>query len=128
MARWPGRRGPAGREARDRRPRLAVPPPRVFALAIVFPDCWDGERVDSADHRSHVATSDGACPDTHPVPIPQLELVIDYGPVEPVGLSLSSGPVSSAHADFWNTWDQDKLETEVELCLRLEQVCAVSSG
>jgi hypothetical protein len=36
--------------------------------------------------------------------------------------------VSSAHADFWNAWDQVKLETEVELCLRRQQVCAVSSG
>ena len=55
-----------------------------------------------------------------------LELVIDYGPVDPGGLSLSSGSVSSAHADFWNAWDQGKLETEVELCLRRQQVCAVS--
>jgi hypothetical protein len=61
------------------------------------------------------------------VPIPVLELVIDYGVVDPDGLTLSSGPVSSAHADFWNTWDQDKLETEVELCLRGQQVCGVSS-
>jgi Domain of unknown function (DUF1996) len=98
-------------------------------LVIVFPDCWDGEHVDSADHRSHVAHSDdGRCPAPHPVPIPQLELVIDYGDVDPAGLSLSSGPVTSAHADFWNAWDQDKLETEVELCLRRQQVCAVSSG
>jgi Domain of unknown function (DUF1996) len=98
-------------------------------LAIEFPDCWDGARIDSTDHRSHVAASvDGRCPAGHPVPIPLLELVIDYGVVDPAGLTLSSGPVSSAHADFWNTWDQDKLETEVELCLRRQQVCGVSRG
>ena len=38
-----------------------------------------------------------------------------------------SGPLSSAHADFWNTWDQEKLETEVDLCLRRQQVCGGSS-
>ena len=27
-------------------------------LAVVFPDCWDGMHVDSADHRAHVAGSD----------------------------------------------------------------------
>jgi hypothetical protein len=98
-------------------------------LAIQFPDCWDGERTDSDDHRAHVAVSaDGHCPPGHPVPIPLLELVIDYGVVDPGGLSLSSGPASSAHADFWNTWDQAKLETEVELCLRRQQVCGVSGG
>ena len=97
-------------------------------LAVVFPDCWDGIHTDSADHRAHVATSAGGCPASHPVPIPVLELVIDYGPVDPRRLALSSGSVSSAHADFWNAWDQVKLETEVELCLRRQQVCAVSSG
>ena len=98
-------------------------------LTIVFPDCWDGVHVDSADHRAHVAGShDGQCPVSHPVPIPLLELVIDYGDVDTRELALSSGPVASAHADFWNAWDQDKLETEVELCLRRQQVCAVSSS
>ena len=63
-------------------------------LSVVFPDCWDGENVDSPDHRAHVAYSDRAgCPDSHPVPIPLLELVIDYGVVDPDGLALSSGPV-----------------------------------
>jgi Domain of unknown function (DUF1996) len=117
------------------RPGLTGPPspPSCAAsaglqLAIEFPDCWDGARIDSADHRSHVAASaGGTCPAGHPVPIPLLELVIDYGVVDPDGLTLSSGPVSSAHADFWNAWDQDKLETEVELCLRRQQVCGVSS-
>ncbi len=113
--------------------RSVAPPPCAattgLRLAVLFPDCWDGMHTDSADHRTHVATSDPAgCPDSHPVPIPQLELVIDYGDVDPAGLALSSGPVTAAHADFWNAWDQAKLESEVELCLRRQQVCAVSSG
>jgi hypothetical protein len=109
------------------RPRCAAT--SGLKLAVVFPDCWDGVNTDSADHRAHVAGSAGGqCPGSHPVPIPQLELVVDYGVVDPVGLALSSGPVSSAHADFWNAWDQDKLETEVELCLRRQQVCAVTNG
>ena len=65
---------------------LAVPPNRRTAprsaplrAVITFPDCWDGERVDSADHRSHVANSaDGACPDSHPVHVPQLTFAITY--------------------------------------------------
>lgn len=97
-----------------------------LAAAIVFADCWDGERTDSADHRSHVSYSrNGRCPSSHPAPIPQLELVIDYGDVDVHGLVLSSGLTSTAHADFWNTWDQAKLETEVELCLRRQQVCSL---
>jgi hypothetical protein len=113
--------------------RLAAPPPCAttagLELAVVFADCWDGVATDSADHRAHVAYSDdGGCPRSHPVPIPQLELVVHYGPLDVAGLSLSSGPVWSAHADFWNTWNQDKLETEVDACLRRQQVCGVTSG
>jgi hypothetical protein len=113
--------------------RVALPPACAatagLELSIVFADCWDGVATDSADHRAHVAYSDdGACPSSHPVPIPQLELVIDYGPVEVAGLSLSSGAISTAHADFWNTWNQDKLETEVDACLRRRQVCGVTAG
>jgi hypothetical protein len=50
---------------------------------ITFPTCWDGKNTDSPDHRSHVAYSsavtggvnvgsNGNCPATHPVKIPQL--------------------------------------------------------
>jgi hypothetical protein len=113
--------------------RVAQPPACAatvgLELSIVFADCWDGVATDSADHRAHVAYSeDGACPRSHPVSVPQLELVVEYGPVDVTGLSLSSGAVSSAHADFWNTWDQDKLETEVDACLRRQQVCGVTAG
>ena len=46
---------------------------------ITFPTCWDGENLDSPDHKSHVAypssgtfESVGPCPETHPVRLPQL--------------------------------------------------------
>jgi hypothetical protein len=52
---------------------------------ITFPTCWDGKNMDSSDHKSHVAYptsgsgsydvgSNGNCPTTHPVKIPQLML------------------------------------------------------
>ncbi|KAF2197471.1 hypothetical protein GQ43DRAFT_435115 [Delitschia confertaspora ATCC 74209] len=44
-----------------------------------FPTCWDGVNLDSPDHSSHVAypssgtfESNGPCPSTHPVKIPQV--------------------------------------------------------
>jgi hypothetical protein len=128
-----GPQAAAGWTCRAGSPRSAEPADCAatvgLRLSIVFPDCWDGERTDSADHRAHVATSHGGvCPGTHPVAIPQLELVIDYGEVDPAGLRLSSGAVTTAHADFWNTWDQGKLETEVAACLNRQQVCSISSS
>lgn len=95
-------------------------------LLVTFPDCWDGRRIDSSDHRSHVAYSHaGNCPTEHQTAIPQLQFAIDYPPIDPDGLSLASGPLETAHADFWNAWDQRKLETEVEVCLRRQQVCSL---
>jgi len=92
------------------------------------PDCWNGTAIDSASHVDHVAYSDdGRCPDRHPVAIPQLLLAIEYpfaGDTDV--LSLTSGPLETVHADFWNAWDQDKLETEVALCINRDVVCGVA--
>ena len=40
--------------------------------------------------------------------------------------SLASGPIETAHADFWNAWDEDKLADEVDLCLHRDLVCGIS--
>jgi hypothetical protein len=113
---------------------LADPPacPRTAPLGVrvAFPDCWDGERLDSDDHRSHVARSEGGrCPDDHPVAIPQLVFEVHY-PVtgDPAGLELASGGVRGVHADFLNAWDQDALEREVRVCLNGAKVCGVVSN
>jgi hypothetical protein len=113
--------------------RHATPPEcpagRPLRLAVAFPDCWDGRNLDSADHRAHVSRSEGgSCPDSHPVPVPQLLLAISY-PVAGPGhdLSLASGPLTGGHADFLNAWDPGKLRTEVESCLRRGLTCGVAS-
>lgn len=116
-------------------PRNHTTPPRCPASAplramVTFPDCWDGRRTDSADHRSHMAnSSDGACPATHPVHVPQLTFVIDY-PVWGEGhdLSLASGELEGIHSDFVNSWHQDGLEQEVAMCIRRGLVCGLSSN
>lgn len=106
------------------------PEGRPLRMAVSFPDCWDGERLDSPDHVSHVARSeDGACPDTHPVPLPQLLLTISY-PITGDGhdLSLASGSLLTGHADFFNAWDETKLANEVESCIRRGVTCGVASN
>lgn len=82
---------------------------------IIFPSCWDGKNLDSADHKSHVAfptlIQDGACPPTHPIYLPILffetiwqtnnfvnqpgEFVFANG--DPTGYGY--------HADFIAAWD-----------------------
>jgi Domain of unknown function (DUF1996) len=113
--------------------RHATPPTcpegRPLRLMVSFPDCWDGESLDSADHVSHMARSvGGACPASHPVPVPQLLLAVGYGVTGPADLSLASGSLVTAHADFFNGWDEDKLATEVRDCIRGEVTCGVVSN
>ncbi len=55
-----------------------------------------------------------------------MTVAVDYPPVDPDGLSLASGSIITGHADFWNVWDQDKLEREVALCLNRDVVCGVT--
>ena len=99
---------------------------RTLRMLVTFPDCWDGDRLSSFGSGAHVEYSEsGHCPEDHPVAIPQLLMAIDYPPVDPTDLSLSSGAIETGHADFWNVWDQDKLEEEVRLCLNRDLVCGV---
>jgi hypothetical protein len=103
----------------------------TLRMIVVFPDCWDGERLTTFGASAHVRYSNednvGGCPKSHPVALPQLTIGIDYPPVDPDGLSLASGDVTTAHADFWNVWDQDKLEGEVAMCINRDLVCEVTS-
>lgn len=103
---------------------------RPLRLIVTFPDCWDGQRLDSPDHHAHVAySSGGACPSSHPVHVPQLQFEVEYpawGAAD--GLVLASGGVLTGHADFMNGWVQSKLEQEVALCLNRGVVCGVASG
>ena len=106
------------------------PPTRGLRLDVTFPDCWDGKNIDVAGHRKHMYySSDGKCPSSHPVPVPQLIFAVTY-PVtgDASQLQLASGSLLTGHADFINAWDQEKLQQEVELCIHRNVVCGVTSG
>ena len=53
-------------------------------------------------------SSGGACPASHPVGLPTLDLVLLYDPVSK-NARPSSGKFG-AHADFMNGWNQQLLE------------------
>jgi hypothetical protein len=95
------------------KPRFAAIPAcgddEMLQLQVTFPNCWDGRRLDSADHKAHMRyASRGLCPTSHPVALPQLILIVLYPPV-PLGSQVASGKFA-AHADFINGWDQTELE------------------
>jgi hypothetical protein len=86
-------------------------------LHVNFPDCWDGKRLDSPDHMSHMAHSrQWVCPRSHPVKVPLIRLMIRYPIAGGPDVALASGGQFSGHADFFNTWDQRALTRLVDDC------------
>ncbi|MGN6692922.1 MAG: DUF1996 domain-containing protein [Aquihabitans sp.] len=105
-------------------------PSAPLHLVLTFQDCWDGQYLDSEDHKSHVAYSrDGQCPKTHPVHIPQLTTSIRF-PIWNGGhdLTLASGNIYSAHGDFLNAWDPAGLQREIDGCIKRGVVCDLASN
>jgi Domain of unknown function (DUF1996) len=95
-----------------------------IVLHVFFPNCWDGVHLDSADHRSHVAYSyHGSCPKTHPVAIPRLSEDYGFPLVDATGITLASGSYMTAHADFWNTWNQSAMRRLTVNCINKGRQC-----
>jgi hypothetical protein len=99
-------------------------------LNVTFGDCWDGQHLDTPDHKSHVAYSkfsksaDGwVCPSDHPVQLPILRLHVRYPIDGGPDIRLSPGDVDAGHADFFNGWDEDKLTYLVQTCLQKDVNC-----
>ena len=69
----------------------------------------------------------GRCPAAHPVAVPQIVMNVRYPLGDGRGATLSSGPSHTAHADFFNAWEQGELERLVRVCVRgrrgNERVC-----
>jgi Domain of unknown function (DUF1996) len=103
-------------------------------LSVSFPQCWDGVNPDSPDHKSHMANPvGGACPSSQPVPIPEITFNVRF-PIPAGGTQdwhLSSdmydyaklGGGFSAHADWFDGWDQDTEKTWIENCDNASKDC-----
>jgi len=96
-------------------------------VAIVdMPSCWNGVGLEPSD----VTYPDGAqCPPGFPHVLPRLSQRIHLGVMSPKGpagglaLTLSSGPYFTMHSDFWNTWQQSRLDQLVAECLNADIRC-----
>lgn len=97
-------------------------------MIVQFPQCWDGRRLDSPDHRAHMAYGGATCPASHPVHLPEISYHIEYkieNANDPLHWRLSSDMYGtdkpggySMHADWINGWDRDTLERWVQECIR----------
>ncbi|MFG2677807.1 DUF1996 domain-containing protein [Streptomyces sp. NPDC048392] len=101
-----------------------------------FQSCWDGQNIDSANHRDHVAfvQQDGSCPNGFQA-IPQLQVRLVYDVPAP---TIENGQVRNPYAvdgfpeqlhkpitdhnDFINVMDED-LMNEVVDCINRGEDC-----
>jgi uncharacterized protein DUF1996 len=95
----------------------------AITLHVGFPNCWDG--VVAPNETAHLKyPSSYKCPSGYGTVLPRVIFRLEY----PVGTSsstitLSSGGSYTAHADFWNTWQQASLQTLVTRCLDAHKDC-----
>lgn len=87
---------------------------------LSFPDCWDG-RLDSTDHRSHVAYKvGGKCPASHSRNLPRINFFNRVCREVSGAACMQGGRHSDGsalmHADFWNTWNQTALVDLINRC------------
>ncbi|WP_100643151.1 DUF1996 domain-containing protein [Alteromonas facilis] len=122
-------------------------PDRV-RMDIFFPSCWDGVNLDSDDHQSHLAypADQGgqlgmACPESHPVPIIRVSFHYAFGVTPEVydpatkssaGWRLASDMYEvsenspgglSLHADWFNAWQPEILQTIIDICIQGQLDC-----
>lgn len=113
--------------------KLVAPPSScasgVITLHIGFPNCWDGVLTHSNDTAHVVYPSSYACPAAFPKALPRVIVRHEY----PVGtttgtITLSSGPSYTVHGDFWNTWNQARLDRLVAECLNVDRNCGTPTS
>jgi len=93
-------------------------------LHVTFPSCWNGVSLDSPNHKDHVAyPMNGRCPSGYEVALPQISLIYRYPVSGQHAFELASTGVYSAHADFFNAWDQATLERLTDSCLNALRRC-----
>lgn len=116
----------------------ACKPGDEVRLSIFFPNCWDGQNLDSFDHKSHMTYGYGTCPASHPVPLPTISYEMHYAVSGNVGVYgdtrdwfLSSdmyGPATpggySAHGDWFMAWDRRIINTWIQFCINEKRACA----
>jgi hypothetical protein len=109
----------------------ACPDGRV-GLRLYFPQCWDGVRLDSPDHRSHVAyAANGRCPAGHPVALPEISYHLEYAlgaDAASYRLATDTYPAgrpggASVHGYWVNGWEPEIQAVWVERCVRARMNC-----
>ncbi len=114
---------------------------QTLTVGLRFPMCWNGQAVDAADHRSHMAygtggdgwvTRQGGCPASHPIHLPEITVIAAFAADGNTnnwylasdrmpGMTHPNG--STFHADWFGAWDNTIQETWTQACIRDMRTC-----
>lgn len=121
-----------------------------FVTLISAPECWDGVRLDSANHRDHVAyrldNGQGKCPSTHPKLIPHFQAqtvyVVDryldrsgawnpsmntwYFSCDKMAGMVTKRPGTCVHQDYAEAWNPRVKKAWTDNCI--DRVLSCSGG
>jgi hypothetical protein len=99
-----------------------------LVMRVSFPQCWNGKDLDSSDHKSHMSyvLDYGNCPVSHPIALPEISLNVKYLIRDSKATArwrLSSDMYAdsipggfSAHADWFDGWNEEIKNTWVKNC------------
>ena len=123
--------------------------PDRLRMDIFFPSCWDGQNLDSSDHKSHLTyptvtsgfPNGTFCPATHPVAIMRVSFHYAWGVTpdvyDPVTMTSKGWRIASdtydvdetnpggmsLHGDWFNAWHPEALEAILTECIQKELDC-----
>jgi Domain of unknown function (DUF1996) len=106
---------------------------RMLRLVVTFPSCWDGHNLNGATQNNVLYPTDGRCPASHPVAIPEIVFHANYPTSSAANLTLSMSPTmqgstDTAHVDFINGWSQALLSRNTSACIAGHLRCGPVSG
>jgi uncharacterized protein DUF1996 len=84
---------------------------------ITFPTCWNGTGLTTAD------VTYTPCVKPFTKHLPKLTLRVHLGIQDPTGITLSSGPWWTLHADFLNAWDPARQQQLITDCIAAHVNC-----
>lgn len=95
-----------------------------LGIALAMPTCWNGQSLgDDNDHKSHMAyTTDGSvkgpCPSGFNRRLPEIQLFVRLNNYDSRNKSyqLSDGSTDVFHVDFFNGWQEGKLQQIIDNC------------
>lgn len=116
----------------------SCPAGQRVGVRLIFPTCWDGANLDSADHRDHMAYGSNvagvwSCPAGHPVLLPEYQIGVWFAnDGDSANWHLASDRMpgkttypngSSFHADWFGGWDPLTMKTWVSKCIDALKNC-----